>query len=106
MNGMMEREARRPFAVGDDAVAVARHLTASAVVNGLKHLFPVNVACAADALVVGDGGPGDPAVDDRGMLDSRTLRAGSPMRPARSWKARPRERDYAKLEAEVNAALG
>ncbi|SRR6266851_744504 len=44
--GVMESEARRPFAIGDDLVTVVRQLLASAVVHGLKHQMPVNVAAS------------------------------------------------------------
>jgi hypothetical protein len=44
MYGVMESEVRRPFAVGDDAVAVVRQLMAAAAANGLRHLWPVGVA--------------------------------------------------------------
>jgi hypothetical protein len=42
--GLMESEAKQPFAVGDDAWRVARQLMAAAAVNGLRYNFPVNVA--------------------------------------------------------------
>lgn len=108
--GVMESEARRPFVVGDDATAVVRQLMASAAVNGLRHLWPVNVAetMRSDLLplmseiavlairmsMTGDQGVKDAAArlgDATGALTGNMV---------------ARERDYAKLEADVTAALG
>ena len=108
--GVMESEARRPFAVGDDLMAVARQLMASAAVNGLRHSFPVNVAerlraelmpllseiavLAIRLSLTGDAGLKDAAI--------RVTDATSALVEGMA----ARERDYVKREAEVQAAFG
>lgn len=108
--GVMESEARRPFAVGDDTIAVVRQLMASAAVNGLRHLWPVNVAetVRSDLLPL----MSEIAVlairmsmtGDQGLKDAATRLGDATGALTRNMVAR--ERDYVKLEAEVNAALG
>lgn len=108
--GALESEARRPFTVGDDAIAAARQLMASAAVNGLRHLWPVNVAetmrsdllplmSEIAVLAIRMSMNGDQKLKDA------TARLGDAT-GALMGNMVVRERDYAKLEAEVNAALG
>ena len=108
--GAMESEALRPFTVGDDAIAVVRQLGASAVVNGLRYLFPVNVAetvrtellpllseIAVLAIRLS-------MIGDEGLKDAATRISESTGALVDGMVAR--ERDYAQREAEVQAALG
>jgi hypothetical protein len=108
--GMMESEAHRPFSAGDDAIAVARQLMSSAAVNGLRYLWPVNVAetIRSDLL---------PLMSETAVLAIRLSMAGdwglkesavrvSDAVGALTANMAARERDYAKLEADLNAAIG
>jgi hypothetical protein len=108
--GVLEGEARHPFKVSDDLVAVLRQVGASAVVYGLKHQMPVSVAqsirsdlmpllseiavLAIRLSMMGDEGLKDAAdriTDATGALVENLA---------------ARNRDYAKQEAEVQAAIG
>jgi hypothetical protein len=110
MYGVMESEARRPFAVGDDAVTVARQLMASAAVNGLKHLWPVGVAetirsdllplmSEIAVLAIRLSMTGDTEIKDAAVKISDAVGA-----LAGSLVAK--EKEYLRLESEMNAALG
>ena len=108
--GVMESEARRPFAIGDDLVAVMRQLLASAAVHGLKHQMPVNVAASIRSELV-------PLLSEIAVLAVRLSMAGDAgLKDAASRitdatgmlveNLAVRERDYARREAEVREALG
>jgi hypothetical protein len=108
--GALESEARRPFAVGDDAMAVVRQLGASAVVNGLRYLFPVNVAETVRTELL-------PLLSEIAVLAIRlsmTRDEGLKEAAARISDATgalvehtvAREREYVKREADIQAALG
>jgi molybdopterin converting factor small subunit len=108
--GAMESEARRPFRVGDDAMAVARQLAASAVVNGLRYLFPVNVAETVRTDLL-------PLLSEVAVLAIRLSITGDEELKEAATRIgdttgalvehmAAREGDYAKREADVNAALG
>jgi hypothetical protein len=108
--GVLESEARRPFAVGDDVTAVARQLMASAAVNGLRYLFPVGVAERLRAVLL-------PLMSEIGVLAIRLSMTRDAELTAASVRITAavgslvenlaaRERDHAKREAELNAALG
>jgi len=108
--GMMESEAQRPFTAGSDGTAVARQLISSAAVNGLKHLFPVNVAARVrtdllpllseiTVLAIRLSMTGDEQIKDAaGRIGDAT---GALLQDIGA-----REHEYAKREAEVQAALG
>lgn len=106
----MESEARRPFRMGDDLVAVLRQLGASAVVHGLRHQMPVNVAASIRAELM-------PLMSEIALLAMRLSMAGDKDLKEATIRVSDatgmliedlaaRDRDYAKREAEVRDAIG
>lgn len=108
--GVMESEARSPFKVGDDLIAVARQLGASAVVHGLRLQMPVNVAQSIRSELM-------PLMSEIALLAMRLSMAGDEgLKDAASRindatgalveNLATRDRDFAKREAEIQDAIG
>jgi hypothetical protein len=108
--GALESEARRSFRAGDDAMTVVRQLGASAVVNGLRYLSPVNVAEVVRTELL-------PLLSEIAVLAIRLSMTGDEGLKAAAARISEttgalventvaREREYAKREADVQAAIG